>query len=96
MNQVILVGKLVNEPIIDDDTCTISLAVPRYFKNEDGTYETDYIPICIQKRNMFNFAKEFLKKDSIVGIRGRAQMDGNYLKIIAEKMTFMSNGNKED
>ena len=54
-NYAMLIGRIVNELTIDSDTknCEITIAINRAFKNEDGIYETDLIPVILKglKRN---------------------------------------------
>lgn len=76
---------------------TISIAIPRSFKNMEGVYETDFID-CIAFDNIAENTKEYCKKGDIVGIKGRIQsrsieVDGKNqttMDIIAEKVTFLS------
>ena len=51
LNQVVLVGRIVRTPELKvtetgKKTATVTLAVPRSFKNMDGEYETDFVD-CI-------------------------------------------------
>ena len=51
LNQTVLVGRIVSGPQINKTKnerkiATITLAVSRNYKNEKGTYDTDFIP-CI-------------------------------------------------
>ena len=52
LNQTVLVGRLVQDPEIkelenDKKVCNITLAVTRSYKNADGIYENDFIPITL-------------------------------------------------
>ena len=52
LNQIILIGRLVDNPLLEEtengkNTATIMLAVPRAFKNDNGEYETDFIPVSL-------------------------------------------------
>lgn len=93
-NYVILIGRIVNEPTIDSDTknCEITLAINRAFKNEDGIYETDYIPVTL-KGNIATNVVEYCKKGDIVGIKGRIARINEPMQIIADKVTFLSSKN---
>lgn len=93
-NYVILIGRVVNDIIIDSDTknCEITLAISRAFKNEDGIYETDFIPVTL-KENLAKNAVEYCKKGDIVGIRGRIARINEPMQIIADKLTFLSSKN---
>ena len=76
---------------------TITLAIPRSFKNIDGNYDTDFVD-CLAFDQVASNTKEYCKKGDIVGIKGRIQSrmieeDGhkkNIMEIITEKVTFLS------
>lgn len=94
-NHVVLIGRINNdiEKIENDDTTTyrLMLNITRNFKNQDGDYENDFIPIQLMSyvgRNVF----EYCKKNDLVGVRGRIESkEGKAIQIIAEKITFLSN-----
>ena len=99
LNQIILVGRLVDNPLLEEtengkNTATIMLAVSRAFKNDNGEYETDFIP-CIICNNVADKVKEYYKKGDLLGIKGKIQTrqeeDKNIIEIVAEKVTFLSN-----
>lgn len=93
-NYVILIGRIVNELIIDSNTknCEITMAINRAFKNEDGIYETDFIPVTLKKSIATNVV-EYCKKGDLVGIRGRIARINEPMQIIADKVTFLSSKN---
>ena len=104
LNQIILVGRLtenVNEKN-KKGFITITLAVPRSWKNENGEYDTDFIDVKISGNIAENTA-EYCKKGDILGIKGRIQTtilnkdnkDIKVTELIAEKVTFLST-KKED
>ncbi len=108
LNSLILVGRLTKEIDIKETengkkVGTISLAIPRSFKNMDGIYETDFIN-CTLWEEKAKIAKEYCKVGDIIGIRGRLQSniikfdEGSkyFLEVVAEKITFLSNKKKED
>lgn len=99
LNQIILVGRLVQDPKIKElengqRVSHITLAVPRSYKNSDGIYETDFIP-CIICNNVADNVKEYYRKGDLLVIKGRIQTrqeeDKNIIEIVAEKVTFLSN-----
>lgn len=99
LNQVVIVGRLVEdiktEKVNDAERRVLTLAVPRPFKNVDGTYDTDFIN-CVLWNGIANNTAEYCKKGDVVGIKGRLQTDENKtIQIIAEKVTFLSS-NKEE
>lgn len=89
-NSVIIIGRLAKN--IDDNN-EILLSVSRLFKNEEGIYETDLIPITIWQ-GISSQMKECCTEGSLVGVRGRIETKDNKIIIIGEKVTFLSN--KED
>ena len=112
LNQIVLVGRLVSDPEIKETesgkkVSNITLAVNRSFKNEEGIYETDFIPVKLWNGVAQNTA-EYCKKGDMVGIKGRVQSSivsddsksideskKNELQIVAEKVTFLSSEKKE-
>lgn len=103
LNQVILVGRLTRDIVVNKSdkgmrVATITLAVPRSFKNVDGSYDTDFID-CVAFDVIAENTKEYCTKGDIIGVKGRIQSrlvekDGkkdNVVEIIAEKVTFLSN-----
>ena len=93
-NYVILIGRIVNELTIDSDTknCKITIAINRAFKNEDGIYETDLIPVTL-KENLAKNVVENCKKGDLVGIKGRIEKIDEPMQIIADRVTFLSSKN---
>ena len=108
LNQIVLVGRLtrditVNKSASGVKVATISIAVPRSFKNVEGVYDTDFID-CVAFDVIAENTSEYCTKGDIVGIKGRIQSnvvekDGkkeNKLEIICEKITFLSSKPKEE
>ena len=95
LNQTVLVGRIAREPEIKElengkKASTITLAVPRSFKNaETGEYDTDFVPVILYNGIAENVL-EYCKKGDVVGIRGRLETKDNELQIIAEKVSFLS------
>lgn len=94
LNQAILVGRLVEDPkIITNESgkkfSNITIGVPRNFKNEDGIYETDFIEITLWNNVAENTA-QYCKKGDLIGIKGRLERLGVELRVVAEKITFLS------
>lgn len=100
LNQIIVVGRLVRDPKIkelnnDRKVATIVLAVHRSWKNSEGTYDTDFIP-CTLWDTIANSTLEYCKKGDTIGVKGRMQKENenDELRIIAEKVTFLSSSKK--
>lgn len=95
-NVIMLVGHLVQDPEIKElengkKVCNITLAIPRYYKNDDGIYDTDFIPVRLFHQ-VAATTTEYCRKGDLVGIKGRvARLSGKDLEIIGEKVTFLSN-----
>ena len=109
LNQIILVGRLTRDITVNKaengvKVATISIAVPRSFKNVEGVYDTDFID-CVAFDTIAENTSEYCNKGDIVGVKGRIQSkvveleDGkkeNKLEIICEKITFLSSKPKEE
>lgn len=109
LNQVVLVGRLVRDISVNKtekgkNVATLTLAIPRSFKNYDGVYDTDFIDCTLWDQVASNTAL-YCKKADIVGVKGRIETrsyedkDGNKkykTEVIAEKVTFLSSKQKED
>lgn len=91
LNNVILVGRIYN----NEEEGYITIAVPRYFKNEEGIYETDYIKCRVMGQVEKN-TKEWTKKGDTIGIKGRVEEQEGKIYIIAEKVTFLSNKKEKE
>ena len=50
----------------------ITLAVNRGYKNQNGEYDTDFIP-CVLWRGVAENAAEYCHKGDLIGIRGRLE-----------------------
>lgn len=110
LNQVVLVGRIVKTPELrttetGKKTATVTLAVPRNYKNMNGEYETDFLD-CTLWTNVAENTTEYCQSGDMVGVKGRIQTrvitsdDGSKKKkteIVAEKVTFLaqSPNNKE-
>ena len=106
LNQIVLVGRLVKDPEVhkaENDTTYshITLAIPRSYKNVDGTYDTDFIDCTLWNLIATN-TKVYCKCGDLIGVKGRLESkvyenDGEkkyVIEVVAEKITFLSS-NKE-
>ncbi len=94
LNQIVLVGRVVSDLEINETEnerkfTSLKLAVQRSYKNENGEYETDFIP-CVLWNTIAVNTCEYCKKGDLVGIKGRMQNKEDRLEVIAEKVTFLS------
>ena len=88
LNKTILVGKIAND-LEDKENQIITLAVPKSTKNEEGIYETDFIPVIINGGISTNTYK-YCHKGDTCGVQGRLIMQDDKINIIAEKISFLS------
>ena len=108
LNQIVLVGRITRDIVVNksekgNKVATISLAIPRSFKNSEGNYDTDFVD-CVAFDVIAENTKEYCKKGDIVGVKGRVQSRviekedkrESVVEIIAEKVTFLSSHTKED
>ena len=103
MNNLTIVGRLVSEIKEKENNYIFTIAVPRYFKNADGEYETDFFEIRAYK-GIGETTKEYCIKGDLIGIKGRLQtetIETNDLTIkktfiVAERISFLSSSKKED
>lgn len=92
LNQIVLVGRLVQDPEIkelENKKGYITLAVSRSYKNANGEYDTDLIPITLFNSIVEN-TKAYCKKGDMVGVRGRIECENDKINLIAEKISFLS------
>ena len=108
LNQIILVGRLTRDISVHKSdngikVATISLAIPRSFKNSEGNYDTDFID-CVAFDTIAENTSEYCGKGYIVGVKGRVQSrtvevddkKETSMEIICEKVTFLSSHSKEE
>lgn len=102
MNQVILVGRLTKEPEIitlnsGKKVLNILLAVTRPYKNEEGSYETDFID-CELWNNVADTTSEYCHKGDLIGVKGKIKTDyyekedetRKVMSVVAERITFLT------
>lgn len=108
MNNVILVGRLTSDPVLEEieenkKRTVIDIAVPRNFKNTEGMYEADFIRCILWNGIALNTSK-YCKKGDSIAVRGRIQTR-NYLdeanqkkyitEVIAQSISFVAPKTKE-
>ena len=79
LNQVVLVGRLVRDPELKVSEnkkkfTTITLAVPRSYKNQNSEYDTDFID-CRLWSVVADNANEFCKKGDLLGNKSKRYTD---------------------
>lgn len=95
-NLVFAVGRLVSDPEIKEaennrKVATITVAIPRSYKNSEGIYETDFISVILWN-GIAERTFEYCKKGDLVGIKGRMQKStgDKEMVVIAEKISFLA------
>ena len=73
INSVTLIGRTTAMPNIrtisgDKKVATFTIAVNRNYKNKNGDYDTDFIPIIAYRS--VDFISKYVGKGDMVGIRG--------------------------
>lgn len=97
MNTVMLVGHLTQDPhsitIYGKTKIVASIAVRRNYKNSDGEYVEDFIPVTIWQ-GVDSQICELCKKGDTIAIKGMVRYNDE-LEIVAEKVTFLSRSRNE-
>ena len=109
VNQIVLVGRIARAPetkVTENGKkyATLTLAVPRNYKNVNGEYDTDFLD-CTLWSAVAESTSEYCDTGDMIGVKGRVQTriiespDGVKRKkteIVAEKFTFLtSNPNRK-
>ena len=108
LNQIILVGRLVRTPELQltesgKKRTSITLAVSRSYKNQNGEYDTDFLDCTLWTAIAENTA-EYCKSGDVIGVKGRLQTwlidneDGTKhkkMEIVAEKVTFLASARND-
>lgn len=103
VNQIVLVGRIAIAPetrVTESGKkyATLTLAVPRNYKNINGEYDTDFLD-CTLWSSVAESTTEYCNTGDMIGVKGRIQTriiespDGIKRKkteIVAEKVTFLT------
>lgn len=109
MNNVVLVGRLAEEPKVNEtengkQLTTVNVAVTRNYKNPEGIYETDFIR-CILWNGVASNTCEYCHIGDVIGIKGRLQTGSYenaekqkvyYTEVVAERVTFLSSAKPKE
>ncbi len=110
VNQIVLVGRIAKAPETKVSEsgkkfATLTLAVPRNYKNANGEYDTDFLD-CTLWSSVAESTSEYCKTGDMIGVKGRVQSrivetpDGlrrRKTEIVAERVTFLtSNSSRRD
>jgi len=103
VNQIVLVGRIARAPETKTSEngkkfATLTLAVPRNYKNSNGEYDTDFLD-CTLWSSVAESTSEYCKTGDMIGVKGRVQSrivespDGlrrRKTEIVAERVTFLT------
>ena len=103
VNQIVLVGRIARAPETKTSEngkkfATLTLAVPRNYKNANGEYDTDFLD-CTLWSSVAESTSEYCKTGDMIGVKGRIQSrivespDGlrrRKTEIVAERVTFLT------
>lgn len=100
LNMFTVVGRLFEEPTIKKledgkEVCDIKLVVNRMYKNEDGIYETDLVPITLWSGIASNTC-QYCHKGDVVGVKGTIQIQDEKVFLVAEKLSFLASKKEEE
>ena len=81
MNKVVLMGRLTADPELRQTqsgiaSCRFTVAVNRKHKNEDGSYDADFIS-CTAWRQTAEFVSRYFNKGSMIAVEGELR-NNNY------------------
>jgi single-strand DNA-binding protein len=106
-NQVILAGRLTKDPEIKQlntmQSATFALAVERFKKKEDGTYEADFVNIKAFDK-LAEISSKYLRKGKPVLVVGRLHIheyekDGErkwFTEVVADNIQFLDTVSKDN
>jgi len=108
LNKVVLIGRITKDIELRYTpngvaTATFYLAVTRNFKNQNGEYDADFIPVQVWRKQAENCAK-YLGKGRLVAVAGRIQtrsyeQDGQRRytwEVVADEVQFLDRGEKKE
>lgn len=97
LNQIVLVGRIVSIVMQDDDKGNrgvVTISVPASVKDENREYPVDKIEIELFE-NLAKNTTEYCKKGDVIGVKGIIQKrDDEPMKVVAEKVTFLTASSK--
>lgn len=100
LNNYILVGRIAENIEIKEiegkKVGILKVSVPRCFKNTEGDYDVDIIDLEVYD-NIAENVSNYCKKGDVVGAKGRiSKLEGEELKLVVEKVTFLSSKKNEE
>lgn len=76
MNKIVLIGRLVKDPVLrqckNNEKCytKFTIAVSRNFKSSSGEIKTDFIPLVMWEKRAI-IACKYLQKGDMISVSGR-------------------------
>jgi len=103
LNKVILIGNMVADPEIKStqtgiEVCSFRIGIQRKFKEQDGTYKSDFINI-VAWRQSAAFVAKYFKKGSPICVCGSLQVrewensEGKKqypVEVVADEVSFIA------
>ena len=83
MNTIVLVGRITHF-----EGNEVAISVNRNYKNEDGIYMSDSIPVWLSA-NIGEKMKEFCQIGDVIGVKGRLENRGGVV-VMAGKVSSIS------
>ena len=99
LNQAVIVGRLLEKSIVEEKNdrkvSIIKLVCQRPFKNEEGAYDNDIIPVIIYDGIATN-TYEYVNANDLIGAKCRIEQDGDKIVLVGEKVTFLSSKKEQE
>ncbi len=101
LNNLMIVGRIEKEFEFEETKngnkiLNIVLAVRKPYKNINGQYENDLIPVRVPGGQMQDATAKYCKKGDIAGVSGSLQNIDGKLVVVAKKISFLSTGRNEE
>ena len=109
LNKAIIIGRLTKDPELKHTQSGVAVtnftvAVDRNFKNAQGEYDTDFIPVVVWRQQAEHCCK-YLGKGRLVAVSGRIQVRSydddqgvrRYVtEIVADEVQFLDWGEQKE
>lgn len=99
MNRVMLIGRItkIHDFIIVEEEenrecIEITIAVPRYYKNKMGNYDSDFIKVLVKNKEIVSTTIEYCKMGDLIGVDACLckLSNDNEMYIMANKISFLA------
>ena len=94
VNYAVLIGKIYQDIIKNkDNSYKIILEVPRNYKNLNGLYDFDIIPIKLNN-DIGNKVIKYCKKGNMVAVKAKIEcLEDEKITLVAYDVTYFSSSN---